>query len=68
MAEKIRTIIYAKHPRHLHDVWYLKEQNVSLKPDMVRTKIKTVYDDEFDLDKFRDSIAEKLLVCYKLIE
>ncbi|MDP9290126.1 MAG: hypothetical protein M3P08_18305 [Thermoproteota archaeon] len=26
---------------------------------MVRTKIKTVYDDEFDLENFRDSIAEK---------
>ena len=59
MAEKIRAIIYAKHPRHLHDVWYLNEQKVSLNPDMVRTKIKTVYDDEFDLDKFRDSITEK---------
>jgi uncharacterized protein len=59
MAEKIRAIIYTKHPRHLLDVWYLNEQNVSLKPDMVRTKIKTVYDDEFGLDKFRDSIAEK---------
>jgi uncharacterized protein len=59
MAEKIRAIIYTKHPRHLHDVWYLNEQNVSLKPDMVRTKIKKIYDDEFDLDKFRDSIAEK---------
>lgn len=59
MAEKIRAIIYTKHPRHLHDVWYLNEQNVSLKPDMVRTKIKTGYDDEFDLDKFRDSISEK---------
>ena len=59
MAEKIRAIIYTKHPRHLHDVWYLNEQNVSLKPDMVRTKIQTVYDDEFDLDNFRDNIAEK---------
>lgn len=58
MAEKIRAIIYTKHPRHLHDVLYLNKQNVSLNPDMVRTKIKTVYDDEFDLDKFRDSIAE----------
>jgi predicted nucleotidyltransferase component of viral defense system len=59
MAEKIRAIIYARHPRHLHDAWYLNEQNVSLKPNMVRTKIITVYDDEFDLDTFRDSIAEK---------
>ncbi|MDE1766785.1 MAG: nucleotidyl transferase AbiEii/AbiGii toxin family protein [Thaumarchaeota archaeon] len=59
MAEKIRAIIYTKHPRHLHDLWYLHEQNVSFKADMVRTKIKTVYGDEFDLDKFRDSIEEK---------
>jgi predicted nucleotidyltransferase component of viral defense system len=59
MAEKIRAVIYAKHPRHLHDVWYLNEHSVSLMPDMLRTKIKTVYDDEFDLDKFRDSITEK---------
>jgi predicted nucleotidyltransferase component of viral defense system len=59
MAEKIRAIIYTKHPRHLHDLWYLNEQNVSLKPDMVRTKIKTVYGAEFDLDKFKDSIEEK---------
>ncbi|MGB6464065.1 MAG: nucleotidyl transferase AbiEii/AbiGii toxin family protein [Nitrosotalea sp.] len=59
MAEKIRAIIYTKHPRHLHDLWYLNEQNVSLKSDMVRTKIKTVYGAEFDLDKFKDSIEEK---------
>jgi uncharacterized protein len=58
MAEKIRAIIYAKHPRHLYDVWYLNDQKVSLQPDMVRTKIKTVYNDEFGLDKFRDSIGE----------
>jgi predicted nucleotidyltransferase component of viral defense system len=59
MAEKIRAIIYTKHPRHLHDIWYLMEQNIDLKPDLVRTKLKTVYNDEFDHAKFSDSILEK---------
>jgi predicted nucleotidyltransferase component of viral defense system len=59
MAEKIRAILYTKHPRHLHDVWYLNEYNVKLNPDMIRTKIKTVYGDEFDIDKFRNGITEK---------
>jgi hypothetical protein len=59
MAEKIRAIIYTKHPRHLHDIWYLMEQNVDLEPDLVRKKLKTVYNDEFDFAKFRDSISEK---------
>lgn len=59
MTEKIRAIIYTKHPRHLHDVWYLNEQSVNLNPDVVRTKIKRVYGVSFDLGKFRDRIAEK---------
>ncbi len=59
MAEKIRAILYTKHPRHLHDVWYLNDHGVKLNPDMIRTKIKTVYGDEFDIDKFRDGVAEK---------
>jgi uncharacterized protein len=59
MAEKIRAIIYTKHPRHLHDLWYLNEQNVVLNGDMVRTKIKTVYGDNFDLEKFKYNIEEK---------
>lgn len=59
MAEKIRAILYTKHPRHLHDVWYLNKHGVKLNPGMIRTKIKTVYGDEFDIKKFRDGIAEK---------
>lgn len=59
MAEKIRAIIYTKHPRHLYDVWYLKEQNITLNSDMIRTKIKTVYGENFDINKFSDSLKEK---------
>lgn len=59
MAEKIRGITYAKHPRHLHDVWYLSRQGVKLSPDMVRAKMKNAYSVDFDLNRFLDRVAEK---------
>ena len=59
MAEKIRAIIYTKHPRHLYDIQYLHHQGVSINPDMVKTKIKSVYDKDFDLDKLKERLPEK---------
>lgn len=58
MAEKIRAILYTKHPRHLHDLSFLDGQGVVLNLGMVRTKIKSVYGDEFDMDKFKESVSE----------
>ncbi|MCY4490146.1 MAG: nucleotidyl transferase AbiEii/AbiGii toxin family protein [Thaumarchaeota archaeon] len=59
MAEKIRAITYTKHPRHLYDIQYLHHQGVSINPDMVKTKIKSVYDEDFDLDKLKERLPEK---------
>ncbi|MEX0855784.1 MAG: nucleotidyl transferase AbiEii/AbiGii toxin family protein [Nitrosopumilaceae archaeon] len=59
MAEKIRAIIYTKHPRHLHDIWYLNEQNVKINLDMVRKKIKSAYNDDFDINLLKDRLPEK---------
>ena len=59
MAEKIRAIIYSRHPRHLHDVWYLNNHQVSLNPEMIKTKIKTAYNEKFVLSVFSERIDEK---------
>ncbi|MBS1268575.1 MAG: hypothetical protein MAG458_01306 [Nitrosopumilus sp.] len=59
MAEKIRALTYTKHPRHLHDIWYLNGQGVKINPDMVRTKIKSVYGDDFDIDLLKNRLSEK---------
>ncbi len=59
MAEKIRALTYTEHPRHLHDIWYLNEHGVKINPSMVRTKIKSVYDDDFDINLLKDRLSEK---------
>ncbi len=59
MAEKIRAIIYTKHPRHLYDIQYLHHQGIKINSDMVRTKIKSVYNEDFDLDKLKERLPEK---------
>ncbi len=59
MAEKIRALTYTKHPRHLHDIWYLNGQGVKINPDMVRTKIKSVYGDDFDFNLLKNRLSEK---------
>lgn len=59
MAEKIRAVLYTKHPRHLHDLSFLDGQGVVLNPGMVRTKIKSVYGDEFNMDKFKESVSKR---------
>ncbi|MFY9301437.1 MAG: nucleotidyl transferase AbiEii/AbiGii toxin family protein [Candidatus Nitrosotenuis sp.] len=59
MVEKIRGIVYTRHPRHLHDVWYLDRKGVKLNPDMVRAKMKSAYNADFELVKFLDRVAEK---------
>ncbi len=59
MAEKIRAIIYTKHPRHLYDIQYLHKQSVKINPDMVRTKIRSVYKEDFDISKLKERLHEK---------
>ena len=59
MAEKIRAIIYTKHPRHLYDIQYLHHQGIKINSDMVRTKIKSVYKEDFNLDKLKERLPEK---------
>lgn len=59
MAEKVRALLYSKHPRHLHDLSFLNDQNIRLNPDMVRTKIKLAYGDEFSVDRFKEAVSEK---------
>lgn len=59
MAEKIRAIIYTKHPRHLYDIQYLHHQGIKINSNMVRTKIKSVYNEDLDLDKLKERLHEK---------
>lgn len=59
MAEKIRAVIYTKHPRHLYDVQYLHHQGVQINLNMVRTKITTVYQENFDINKLKERLPEK---------
>jgi len=59
MAEKIRAIIYTNHPRHLYDIQHLHHQGVKINADMVRAKIKSVYKEDFDLDKLKERLPEK---------
>ncbi len=59
MAEKIRAITYTKHPRHLYDIQYLYQQGVKINPNMVRLKIKSVYKEDFDINKLKERLPEK---------
>ena len=59
MAEKIRAIIYTKHPRHLYDIQYLHHHGVKINPELVRAKINSVYGEDFDLDKLKKRLYEK---------
>ena len=59
MSEKIRAIMYTKHPRHLYDIQFLSHQGVKINPDMVRTKIKSVYNEDFDINKLKERLPEK---------
>jgi len=59
MAEKIRALTYSKHPRHLHDIWYLHGQGVKINPDMVRAKIKSAYNADFDINLLGNRLSEK---------
>jgi len=59
MAEKVRAIIYTKHPRHLYDIQFLHQQGIQINPDMVRKKIKSVYNEDFDINKLKERLHEK---------
>lgn len=59
MAEKIRAAMYTKHPRHLYDIQYLHRQGVKINPAMVKAKINSVYNKDFDLDKLKERLSEK---------
>jgi len=55
MAEKVRAVIYSGAPRHLYDLNYLLVKQISLNPELVRTKIR-LYGEDFSIEKFRKSI------------
>jgi len=59
MAEKIRAVIYTKHPRHLYDILYLHRQGVRINPGMVRAKIMSAYSEDFDLDRLKERLPTK---------
>lgn len=56
MAEKVRAIIYSGAPRHLYDLRYLFGKQISLNPELVRTKI-SIYGDDFNQERFNESVA-----------
>ena len=59
MAEKIRAVIYTRHPRHLYDIHYLHHHGIKINPNMVKAKIKSTYHEDFDIDKLKERLPEK---------
>ena len=59
MAEKIRALAYSKHPRHLHDVWFLHRRGVGIDAGMVRAKTASAYGEAFDLGRLLERLPEK---------
>lgn len=57
MTEKVRAVIYSGAPRHLYDLNYLLCKQISLDPDLVKTKI-SIYGEDFSIEKFSKSIEE----------
>ena len=57
MAEKVRAIIYSGAPRYLYDLNYFLCKQISLDPDLVKTKI-SIYGEDFSIEKFSKSIEE----------
>lgn len=58
MAEKVRAIVYSARPRHLYDFWYLMGKGISFNPELVKLKIKTVYKEEFDIEKLKERVSK----------
>ena len=59
MAEKVRAMTYSDHPRHLHDTWYLHNHGIRINPDLVRTKVKSAYGENFDVGKLEGRMSAK---------
>ncbi|ABK77683.1 conserved hypothetical protein [Cenarchaeum symbiosum A] len=59
MAEKVSALTHSRHARHLYDVVFLHSRGVPINMDMVNTKTKSEYEEDFDLDKLTTRIYEK---------
>jgi len=59
MAEKIRALAYTRHPRHLHDVWFLHRRGVGIDAGTVRAKTESAYGEAFDLGMLLERLPEK---------
>ena len=59
VAEKIVALAYTRHPRHLHDVWFLHRRGVGIDAGMVRAKTASTHDEDFDLGKLVERLPEK---------
>ena len=59
MAEKIRAVMYSRHPRHLYDLYFLHGRGVKLNPEWARLKIKSAYGAEFSMTLFEEHVFEK---------
>ena len=59
MAEKIRALAYTRHPRHLHDVWFLHRRGVGIDAGTVRAKTVSAYGEAFDLGMLLERLPEK---------
>ena len=59
MAEKVRALVYTRHPRHLHDVWFLHRRGVGIDAGMVKAKTVSVHGEAFDLGKLVERLPEK---------
>ncbi|ABK77676.1 conserved hypothetical protein [Cenarchaeum symbiosum A] len=59
MAEKVSAVVYSSHARHVYDISFLHDRGVRINPDMVRAKIRGLYEHEFEPDVFIAKMHEK---------
>lgn len=59
MVEKTVALTYTRHPRHLHDIWFLHRRGVGIDAGMVRAKTASTHNEDFDLDKLIERLPEK---------
>lgn len=57
MAEKVRALIHTKKARHLYDIWFLLQKQVTTTRRLANKKL-SIYNEKFDIDVLKSSIEE----------
>jgi predicted nucleotidyltransferase component of viral defense system len=57
MAEKVRALIHTRKARHLYDIWFLLQKQVTTTRRLANKKL-SIYNEKFDIDVLKSSIEE----------